>query len=65
MTLMRKICPKCSETTMEEEVQFCYMDGEKLVASEVCSCGRGLHPIDNYCPKCGKEVAKKEAVHAS
>ena len=52
-----KICLGCIMERGEAET-YCWLCGEKLKKIEnlVCSCGRNLHPPDQYCPTCGKKV---------
>ena len=55
----RKFCPTCTMSFLEDEVEYCYMDGTKLVAMRTHECGRQLHPADRFCPKCGKDLTEE------
>jgi formate dehydrogenase maturation protein FdhE len=53
---MGKYCPVCGGTS--GAAKFCYKDGTKLVDRVKCECENELHPVDVFCPECGKKVEK-------
>lgn len=51
-----KRCPNNEfHTTLNDNDKYCSICGALLEDSNKCKfCGRELHPIDNFCPNCGK-----------
>ena len=56
-----KVC-KLGPSVHQSGATFCWQCGAKLTESKECGCGWPVHPIDTFCPGCGKQL-KGEIVH--
>lgn len=60
-----KMCPECRFMDTDPRNNYCYKDGAKLITPAECDgCTRLLHPVDKFCPACGRSTTlEKDSAH--